>query len=733
MEYPIMEEPIVEEPLEDTSMSIEEVLTEEEIRGAFDTLLKNAQDEDRQVRDTYLNTWTKLEYIWNNILDIFWDVSNSQWAVPDWDSPDLIEEVPPRLINIYRPHGEAIVAALSITVPPVYYHPDDADNADDVEAARGYRSITELLQLHNNSSLQIIKALVILFNQGTIFGYCYPQANPKNGTIQKPKIEYTDITEFETYCPQCGNPLDAGMGQPQEVYQCEVCGYQGPAESTVKMEKFPQIVGYDETPKTLIKQRLFSGLNVKVPAYVTEQADCGYLLLEFLQSTAMLRSVFNEQAEKINSQRTGDWENFSKIPLQYFGSMPDNASTVSCLWVRPWQFYQLETPELVERLVAKYPTGAYAIFVNKEFMIAYEENMDDHWTISSNPMGANLYSRPLGENLSTIQEIRASLVDIELQTAEFGIPEMFVDSNVLDLQKYGQGRSKPGMVTAVKARAGQAIGDAFHTTTAAVLSPEIAPLKGQMDHDAQFVTGSFPSVYGGAATGGSKTAKEYTESRAAALQRLGTIWKILSEFWADFQATSAVLYANILKDLGEDERFTKRDGNNFINVWIRNSSLQGKIGRVEPESSDQLPVTWAQKKDQMQMLLATNNEQILSILGHPNNVGLIKESLGLKDLYMPGEYAKLRQNQELTLTVQGIQVPINVEVDNHEIHIEICKNFLEGPLGEGVSEEGKMATMDHLSQHLQYLAMLEQQQMMAQQQAAQQGSAPGNESQKGEK
>ena len=65
MEYPSVEEPLVEEPLIEESVEEpfieEQELTEEEIRGAFDTLLKNAQDEDRQVRDTNLNTWTKLE------------------------------------------------------------------------------------------------------------------------------------------------------------------------------------------------------------------------------------------------------------------------------------------------------------------------------------------------------------------------------------------------------------------------------------------------------------------------------------------------------------------------------------------------------------------------------------------------------------------------------------------------------------------------------------------------
>lgn len=714
-----MEQETVSEP--------EPEMNREEVAKALESILDMARLEDIAVRTRYINICQRLDYYWNNILTIFADPTTGEWRIPDWNK--LEGELPARLINIYRPHGEAIVAALSVSVPPIYFHPDDADNPDDIETARAYRSIVELLQLHNDAPMQIIKMIVILFNHGTIFGYNYLHPNPKLGTIKTPKIELKDITSYDIVCPRCGAFLDdeftnQSLEPVRRDYDCFECGYLGPADTIESTDQIPQIVGYDESPKSMICQELYSLEHVKVPMYARKSTDCGYLVLEFLQSKAMLRSVFQENIE---SSYYDAQLNFLTIPINFFSQMPDNAAPVTCMWVRPWQFYHLNDEILVQKLLKIFPDGAYAIFVNRVFMTAYPENMDDHWTISPNPMGDTLYARPLGENLATIQDIRAQSVEIKLQTAEFGIPETFADPRVLDFKKYGLNRSQPGMMTQAKALPGKAIGDGFYVNKPAILSPEVDSITKEMDQDAQFVTGSYPSIYGGAGTGGSKTAKEYEMSKAAAMQRLGTINKIFNSFFADFEARSATEYANMLKELGQDEKFTKRDGENFINNWIRVSSLQGKIGRCEPEASDQLPVSWAQKKDMLFQLVGLNNEMINSALFHPRNTGLMKEVTGLRELYVPGEDDRVRQLQEFQQCAQGMNIPINPELDNDEIHAETLKSLMQGPLREGLSEIGFQMNMIHLMQHEQRIA-----EKMAQQEAAMQESAPENEPKNGE-
>lgn len=735
----ILSEIEVTEAASDSSVPLEDEARKEAINSALIDLLKSAREEDRFVRDTQLRLSKRLEYYWNNILDIFLDPISHDWRVPDWDVMEADGEVPPRLINIYRPLGEAVVAALSVTIPAVIYHPDDADNPDDVETAKAYRAINKLVASHDDDSMLFLRVLMIMFNQGTPFAYNYYQTDPKLGSYKKNKVEFKDINTFQSHCPECGDPLDFGVqGNEEQEYQCETCGYVGPGEIQQAIEKLPQIVGFDNSPKGTIKREVYSLLNVKVPAYAKDQSACGYLLLEFAQSAAMLRSIFKdvEGGKDITSKYDNSFESFSKLPIQYLGEQPENAANVACLWLRPWQYYQLgnDRTEVVEYLLKDFPDGLYCIFVNDDPMEVVNEDMDAHWSIGKNPLGSFIYARPLGENLATVQDIRAQLVEIELQTAEYGIPETFVDSKVLDFQKYGAGRAQPGMVTPVKPRAGKSIGDAFHTTKSAILSQEIDPLRQHIDQDAQLVSGAFPSVYGGVSTGGSKTAAEYSQSKAMALQRLNTTWKIVCEFWTQVQSRSAVEYANVIKEMDQDEKYTVQEGaGNFINVWIRKSSLNGKVGRVEPEASEQLPQSWAQKKDLIFQLMQSGIPEVLMVLTHPQNAGIIKNTLGMNELFIPGEDNSIKQYKEFQLLSQGIQVQTNPLVDDEEVHIQVLKHILTGPLGESLSEEGMQASMMHLQMHMESMAQKAAEEMAMQATSDKPGNQPPDNGPVGEK
>ncbi|HJS83050.1 MAG TPA: hypothetical protein VJ742_09485, partial [Nitrososphaera sp.] len=163
--------------------------------------------------------------------------------------------------------------------------------------------------------------------------------------------------------------------------------------------------------------------------------------------------------------------------------------------------------------------------------------------------------------------------------------------------------------------------------------------------------------------------------------------------------------AEVSKELNRDERFTKREGaNNFVNVWIRASSLTGRIGRVEPETTEQLPVSWAQKKDAISQLLLSGVPEILAVLTHPNNADLMKNVIGVPEFYIPGEEARIKQLKEFLLLAQGIPVPINPAVDNEEVHIQVLKSILESR-GDTLSPEAFQVSMQHLLEHEESLAM----------------------------
>lgn len=703
---------------------IEDRALPDELKKHLERMLQDCREEDKDIRDEQLRIWKKLDYYWNNILDIFWDEVARDWRVPTDNDWEELEELPARIINIFRPHGEAIVAALSVTIPSLIFYPDDAESPDDLEMARAARDISDLVSRHNDGPMLFIRAIVVMLNQGTIFGYNYFNQDSKYGTLDRPEISFRDFSFYDVFCDFCGSPID-GMVEtrPSEVYDCPNCGSQTRGSVRETKERLPEIVGFNKEPKSSVAQEVYSGLNVKIPMNARKQEECGYLLLEFYQSVAMLRSIFSDNEESAKEiQADYDKGELNEVAALYRNRIPDNSARVSALWLRPYQYWMIcnddEDYDFINELKKRFPSGIYALFVNDKLMEIVEESMDDHWTISKNPLGSTLLARPLAENLATIQDIRAELVELEIETVEHGIPETFVDPTVLDLDKYSKQRSRPGMVTAAKPRSGKTLQEAFHTTKTAILSQEVDPIRQHIDQDAQFSLGSFPSVYGGLAQGGSRTASEYAQSRAMALQRLGTIWKLLCEWYADFQARSVDEYINILREEGRDERFVSKEGNSFVNKWIRLSSLTGRVGRVEPEASEQLPTTWAQKKDVIFQLVQGGIPEILQLLIHPRNIEIVKNAIGLQELYIPGEDARNRQLREFVDMSSGIEVQVNPELDNHEVHAEILSGLLESPLSETLSPEARQICLMHLQAHQAVLAERQLQEQMMNQQAA---------------
>ena len=83
----------------------------------------------------------------------------------------------------------------------------------------------------------------------------------------------------------------------------------------------------------------------------------------------------------------------------------------------------------------------------------------------------------------------------------------------------------------------------------------------------QLVSGALPSLFGGAAPNSSKTAAQYAMSRAQALQRLQTPWKMLTIWWKTIFGKVIPMY---MKDMVEDERIVeKNDSGKYVNVFIR--------------------------------------------------------------------------------------------------------------------------------------------------------------------
>lgn len=707
-------------------------------------LLNIIQEYDRAeefVRLTLVRKWRRQIHYWNNYQYLAWDEVAHDWMTPeevlDQDpQADIDPALYAKVINVYKAHGEILIGALTAGTPIVRFMPKDADDHEDVTSAKAYSKLAELVQKHNHARLLLMRSLFILYNQAFVAAYNENKADYRFGAIKVPDYADVEVTDRQNYCPGCGYEfgLDRFEPDPTDPYgpvmpeqECPGCGemVSPEFEDTPGVEK--RQVGVHDEPKNRETIEVYGPLNVKVPVWCRDQFSTPYLILETEEPVALMREIYPELADKIQATSYPDiYDKEARIPTHYRYDFPKDLCTVQRVWLRRWalNLYQKDVDKVVE-LKEKYPEGCYIVVINESLVAeVVKDKLDDHWTISENPLSEVLHSESLGAPMVPLQDITNELANLTLETIEFGIPELFADPRVIDFESYQRTEARPGQVSPASAPAGQTLSGGFHEIKAASLSREVELFADRIFSVSQFVMGSYPSIYGGAQEGGSGTAKEYEMSKASALQRLSTTWSILQEWWSKV-ITKGV--RSFVSNMREDEKFVQPRGSNFVNVWIRKAELSGEVGDVDPEITETFPISWTQKRDVLLNLIQMGNEDIAAVIRHPENAGLVAQIIGVPELYIPGDDDRNKQLYEIGRLIReepqeipapfgpdGIplgppqvisSVPVDPDVDAHPVEAEVCRAWLKSEVGLDAKENnpaGYANVLAHLREHLMF-------------------------------
>jgi len=474
-------------------------------------------------------------------------------------------------------------------------------------------------------------------------------------------------------------------------------------------------VGETEVPKTRVKIDIFGPLHVKIPYYARNQASCGYLILKTDQSRPLVKSIYEHIEDQIEDERLESDDRFPRSGYSYPHGVVDERMdlvTVEKAWLRPWTFYKLTDKEKRKKLLEKFPNGCQVTFIGKNriFAEAYDESMDDRWEIGQSGLSTFIHSEPRGYNLVSLADMRNELVNLTMDTIDHGIPATYVDSETIDFDDYGKFESQPGCIYPAKAPKGAPLQSMFASEPRSTLSKEHMLFFRQIDQDAQFASGDFPAIHGAPSEGKSRTLGEYAMSRQQAMQRLSLWWEFALNWWVRTIDGCVRLFAETMI---ADQSYTVKENDNYINVWIRRSEMEGRVGAVEPEPGGSLPVSLAQKRETILRLMDLRNPAIDAALYTPHNARIIKDALGLEDLVIPGEDQRVKQAREINELIKGEpdQLPdgsfvpsvgIDPEVDDHQVHIAVIKQFLVGTVGLDLKQTnpaGYANCLAHLRAH----------------------------------
>jgi hypothetical protein len=746
-----------------------------ELQEALKDIVKKCETEDEFVRRAQIRTWKKNEEFWHGVQYLFWNEKGQTWISPmSGAAPNLgfSEEENTELgpfydfvIDIFSAHGQSIISALSNQVPSVKFLPDDGSDDEDVDTAKTYDKISELVARHNNAKLKFIQTLFFLYINGIVFSYRYIDTDKKYGVYRVPVFKNQDVTTL--ICPECNADLGAtNEGEvdesPENIEENEESKidehtsdeeFEGDKETGEKEDStkessgikkiicpecqqeiipeeqkntIPLYVRDEDKPKSRVKHEIYGPLFVKVPCYAFDQEGFGYLGLyldkpkdELVAALCYEEGKLDEDlARKIESEWMINDDRWARTEWQYpTGPEQENKAMTTLIqyWLRPSKFNLHEDYKIRERLLKEFPKGCKIILVGKTkvFISAVEEELDKRWTVGKAGLSTYIHSDPLCRPLVPIQEMRNQLDNLVMDTIEHGIPSTFADSEVLDFDAYGRFEALPGYMFKAKSRPGKTLGESFYTEQKAQVPREVGAFRAALDKDAQFTVGSFPSLYGGPSEGKSRTLGEYQQSRQQALQRLAITWCFVADFYRRDMDEMVRMFAEMMI---EDEHFTRVENGNYITVWIRKSQMQGKIGGVESEASDQFPASIQTIQAFLTKFIELNNPQINAALYAPENRRVLQDYYMLNKLKIPGTNQIYKQTCEINEMMKGNgpiapgipSVPIEPAVDDDAIHIAACKDFLVNDIGLDLKKQQPLIYADvlaHMMQHQQNLQL----------------------------
>lgn len=666
---------------------------------------------------------------------VFWSDNFQDWLTiddleTDPDYKELAPYVEDTKVNIIRGHGEAIISAAGASVPTVRFFPEDADNANDLATAKTFSKISESINIDNDAEVLCLKSFAVLWIEGTAFSYvCSEYDKDKYGERDVNTYNLREETQETNACPDCGSQLNESeemddFGDPLDFCaECSSFTHGIPSQHQVTI---PYIETSNSEPKRAVKINIFGPMNVKVPRYVKNLSDAPYLILETDQHKALMMDLYPKLADKLTSSKITE-EKAIRRPWSFTAELV----TVRQIWLRPWAYNLIRgtKPDQVAKLKELYPSGCYAVFIGDLFAEARDEKLDDYWTMTEDPTEDELHGEPMMNPLIPVQDMKDDLNQLTMDTIRQSMGDTFVDTDLIDVEVINQTEKTPGAYYPMRRPQGQGLDTAFFQAQGASLSREVDAFHNRLDVDGQFVVGSFPSLYGGPNAEGSRTASEYSQSRTQALQRISIKWKSFKSFWV---RTSSNGVEEFVRTMQEDEKFVSPGSTSPINVWIRQSELQGKVGRACPEASEQFPVTWIQKRSMLMDLIGMKDPAILSTLFHPENVSTIARILGWPELYIPGELDRQKELatiQELVksgpseetdpmtgeMLMQSPSIPTDPDIDDHAICIQVCKDFLIGVVGQDLkvsNPPGYANVFLHMKMHQsdQMMQMMQQQQ-----------------------
>jgi hypothetical protein len=401
-------------------------------------------------------------------------------------------------------------------------------------------------------------------------------------------------------------------------------------------------------------------LESKVPIFARKMERWGYAVLSEEVDLWEAKEDHPDFADDITadagSTSESSFERFARLGIlaNKRGSESEalkNLVTEHNAWIRPSR-YRKAAEGVRAELKKAFPDGVHVTMISGKAVATEPQKIEDalrcEW-----PAPGQGSSRPsLLHDLIPIQEAFNDALNMLREHFEFSIPATWVTDTV-DSEALAEQRSAPGVIHQITVPANASISDLVMQEQVAQLPPELVSNIDRLLSLAQFVTGDLPSL-SGEGDPHSETAQGQKMLSDQAKGQLSPAWGGLQWLFAGTYEIGVVLAAKMLSDRDS----ISIQGGTGQQQFNPAAILDGTFG-CYPNTDSSFPETMADQRASLQAVLSQlgQGEQGQAIVYHPDNLKLIKQYSGLKDLVIPGAEARDKQLREIEQMLQEPPVP----------------------------------------------------------------------------
>jgi probable phosphoglycerate mutase len=510
--------------------------------------------------------------------------------------------------------------------------------------------------------------------------------------------------------------------------------YQRPESSSSKTRSQPR---GEETVS------VYGKLESKVPINAQNVHECDFVQISREFDVSFLKAKYPEIADKIQPGPSGAGELEldriarinSMIALEASYVTGDSLTldaTEQKTWLRPSWFMHSKNDDTKQELLENFPDGCLVVFAGQTLALARNESMDDHIFVTNCFPGSGMNRMALCSKLMAVQRKLNNWMELLDLYFRATVPIKHINAKVYDVEAIRNQPNVPGgfipfTIDALPPQHTQQ--DMIFIEPTPTHQPSMPDfIKFFIMDLPQMISHALPSLFG--ADSNQDTASGQAMQRDAALEAMGTPWHAIQEATSAYFRQAVQLAARCRNKpiIG-----STRTGET---VQLELTELKGNV-LCYPENDANFPESWHQKQARYQMMImdAATNPVMLKMLSTPGNLKLAQEMAGITELEIPeadsyekqegeieellktgpipnpekqqiqAEFEKLTQQAQALMAagmplapdeetqLQSLQqqlqsmpdnistVPVDEEMDRHEVEYQAVQDFMNTPTG----------------------------------------------------